>query len=373
MAEVLDWQRAVNSHQVVQHVAQVLTRGGLVALPTETVYGIAASALLPDAVDRLVEIKGRADDKPLTLAIGGAEEVLDWVPGLSQVGRRLAGRCWPGPVTLVCADGVTEGRACWLPERVRRRVCPKGSLGLRVPAHGAILQLLPLLGGPLVLTSANRSGAAEATCADAVLHAVGERLDLVVDDGPSRYGQASTVVEITGNSWNVLREGVVSAQLLETLSGCMIVFVCTGNTCRSPIAEALCKKLLAERLECLPEELPARGFVVRSAGLAAMMGGRAAPEAVAAVRELGADLTGHASRPMTAELASQADLLIAMTHGHVAALSELFPALAAQPRVLSADGMDIPDPIGADQQTYRVCARQILSCLETLVPEVQPR
>jgi protein-tyrosine phosphatase len=371
MVQVLNWQTAPDPRAVIRQAVAVLAQGRLVAFPTETVYGLAASALLPEAVERLRQSKGRTDDKPLTLAIGGAGDALDWVPGMSQLGRRLARRCWPGPVTLVFADGVECGLASRLPEPVRRAVSPAGTLGLRVPAHEAVLEALRHLPGPLALTSANAAGAPAATTADQVVGAVGDCLDLVIDDGPSHYGQASTVVQVNGNRFHVLREGVVSAADLEQLSPCLIVFVCTGNTCRSPLAEALCKKRLAERLECPVEELPQRGFVVLSAGLAAMMGGRAAEEAVEVARDLGADLARHCSQPLTADLAARADYLITMTHSHQLAVAARFGRAGARPRLLSPDGADVADPIGCDQQVYRECAQQILRHLEGLVPELQ--
>jgi protein-tyrosine phosphatase len=374
MPEILDWRTAADQRCVVRHAAEVLADGGLVAFPTETVYGIAAHALVPGAVERLALSKGRAEDKPLALAVGGPAEALDWLPALSPLGRRLARRCWPGPVTLVCGDGLEDGLAGRLPEAVRRRICPAGTVGLRSPAHAAILGVLPRLPGPLVLTSANRSGEPEATTAEEVVDALGGDLDLVIADGPSRYGQPSTVVRVAGKTWSVLREGVVAASVLERLAGCMIVFVCTGNTCRSPLAEALCKKLLAERLGCVPAELPQRGYTVVSAGLSALGGGRAAAEAIEAARELGADLDCHTSRPMTADLAAQADLLVAMTRGHLLALADYFPESAGQQpsarRLLCPEGTDVPDPIGCDRPVYRECAHLILGHVERLLPEV---
>jgi len=151
-----------------------------------------------------------------------------------------------------------------------------------------------------------------------------------------------------------------------------IVFVCTGNTCRSPLAEALCKKLLAQRLGCTVEELPRCGFVVLSAGLAAMMGASAAPEAVEAARELEADVGGHRSQPLTAPLAAQADHLVAMTRSHLLALAAQYPDLGNRARLLGGGGDDVPDPIGCDQQIYRECAQQILHHLEKFLPEIHP-
>jgi protein-tyrosine phosphatase len=371
MVQILQWQSA-DSRAIVRHAVRALAEGKLVAFPTETVYGIAASAMRADAVERLRTCKGRPEDKPLALALRGHAEALDWLPDLGPMGRRLARRCWPGPVTLVSDEGIERGLATRLPETVRRRVCPEGSLGLRVPAHEAIHQVLHELPGPLVLTSANRSGEPDATTAEQVVEAVGDGLDLVVDDGPSEYGQPSTVVRVAGGRWDVLRAGVVPAAEVERLSSCMVLFLCTGNTCRSPLAEGLCKKLLAERLGCAPEELPGRGFIVLSAGLAAMMGGEAAPEAVEAARELGADLTGHRSRPVRADLVAQADHVVAMTRSHLQALDAHFPYAGARVRLLCGNGDDVPDPIGCDQQVYRDCARDILRHLEELVPELVP-
>jgi len=370
MLNVIHWGRLTDLSQALRPAVQALRAGRLVAFPTETVYGLAASARLPEAVARLVATKGRPDEKPFTLALAHPEQALDWVPAMSPVARRLARRCWPGPLTLVCPVANEAGLTSRVHPSVRMRICPAGSLGLRIPGHEAILSVLDALAGPLVLSSANHSGAADALTADAVLRDFADHLDVLIDDGPCRYGRASTVVQVNGQSWKVLRPGIVSEESLKRLSACIIVFVCTGNTCRSPLAEALCKRLLAERLGISPLELTQRGFVVLSAGLAAMMGGAAAPEAVEVARDLGTDLTEHRSQPLTAQLVGQADYIVAMTRSHLLAMTDRFPNAAARLCLLDSDG-DIPDPIGAVQEVYRHCAQQILHGLERFVPEVQ--
>jgi protein-tyrosine phosphatase len=369
MPQVLDWQNA-DSRDLIHRAVQALAGGRLVALPTETVYGVAASGLLPAAVEKLVGARQLAEAQPLSLAVGGPAEALDWVPDMNFLGRRLARRCWPGPVTLVF-DGADRGVASRLPETVRRHVCPTGTVGLRAPAHEAVLRILRLLPGPLLLTAAARGEEPAAVTAEQVVQSLGESVDLVLNDGPSQYGQLSTVVRVDGKRWSVLREGLVPGELVQRQTACILVFVCTGNTCRSPLAEALCKKLLAEQIGCAPTELPQRGFLVLSAGVAAMMGARAAEETVAVAAELGADLTGHRSRPLTADLARQADGLVVMTHGHAQAVREQFGRLAPRLRLLDPAGGDISDPIGADLPVYRECARQIGGHLDRLVAEFQ--
>src|SRR4029077_15159258 len=141
---------------------------------------------------------------------------------------------------------------------------------------------------------------AGAVTGEAIRQRIGDRVDLLIDDGPGTHDQPATVVKVMGKSWTVVQPGVVTAEHLTQQSACLVVFVCTGNTCRSPLAEGLCKKLLAERLRCPVEELPSHCYLVLSAGLAAMSGGGAAAEAMAVAQEHGADLSRHVSRPLTA-------------------------------------------------------------------------
>src|SRR5687767_15073515 len=104
MPEVLDWRQAADPHPLVHRAARALAEGGVVAFPTDTVYALAASALIPQAVERLRQCTKRGEDRPMTLAVRGAADALDWVPEMSPLGRRLARRCWPGAVTLLFGD-----------------------------------------------------------------------------------------------------------------------------------------------------------------------------------------------------------------------------------------------------------------------------
>ena len=141
---VIDLRSAEDLRDVVHRAVQALAEGKLVAMPTETVYGLAVSARDEGAVERLLQAKGRRKDQPFSLAVKSTDDALDYVPRLSSLGRRLARRCWPGPVTLVLENDHPDSLLQRLPASVRELVSPAGTVGLRVPAHQLALDVLQL-------------------------------------------------------------------------------------------------------------------------------------------------------------------------------------------------------------------------------------
>ena len=357
------------SAEAVRRAAEALNGGGLVALPTEVGYAVAASAVHPGAVAALRGISQVRADSP-ALAVADPAEVRDWVPGVSALGERLARRCWPGPVTLAFREGIGEGLAGRLPPEVLEAARPGGTLGFWLPAHEATLAVIRRVRFPLLLAEiAPAEGAETVSLADELR----ERLAFAIDEGPLAAPGPTTRVRVEGNAWSVERPGVVAAEDVHRAAACVVVFVCTGNTCRSPMAEAVCKKMLADRLGCPVEELPARGFWVLSAGVSAMRGDFAAPEAVATAQELGGDLSQHRSRAVSADLLELADYVVAMTGGHLRALHDRFPGLVRGARLLCGEEGDLADPIGGGPEVYRACAGTIVRHLERFVAELRPR
>jgi tRNA threonylcarbamoyl adenosine modification protein (Sua5/YciO/YrdC/YwlC family) len=367
---VIDLRSAEDRRDVVHRAVQALAEGGVVAFPTETVYGLAASALDEAAVCRLVACKDRKAAKPLTLAIKSADEARDYAPDMCPLAQRLARRCWPGPVTLVVDDTHPESLVRQLPSKVQQAVSPARAIGLRVPGHQVILDVLGMLAGPLTLSSANRAGMPEAATAREVVDAFGSEISLVVDDGPCRFGQPSSVVRVQHGRYEILRAGVVPERTIKRLSSLIIVFVCTGNTCRSPMAELLCRDMVAKRLNCKIDELEDRGVLVMSAGVAALLGGRAAHEAVEAMEELGLDLRAHETQPLTEPLVRHADMIYTMTACHRDAIVSMWPSAAERTRVLATDGSEICDPIGSPVACYRRCAAEIQEKLKARLKEL---
>ena len=190
----------------------LLRRGGLVALPTETVYGLASDAADPEAVARIFAAKGRPRFNPLIAHVSGPDMAAREVE-FSGTARRLAEAFWPGPLTLVLPVRSGSATVC---ELARAGLA---TLALRMPDHGLTLEVLNAFGGPLVAPSANPSGRLSPTRAEHVREGLGARVDLVLDGGPCRVGLESTIVSVAGDTVMLLREGAVTALDIEHVTG----------------------------------------------------------------------------------------------------------------------------------------------------------
>lgn len=193
----------------VSRALLVLRRGGLVAFPTDTVYGVGSLVLQRAAVRRLYEVKGRQAEKAIPILLPGSSVIEQVAMPLNAQTRRLAERFWPGPLTLVVA------RVPDLPPEVSSGP----TVGVRVPDHPVALAILKAT-GPMAVTSANRSGTSDSRTAEEVRTALGDRVDLLIDGGRTPGGRPSTVVDCTQAVPVILREGPIPAgEILETWAG----------------------------------------------------------------------------------------------------------------------------------------------------------
>jgi protein-tyrosine phosphatase len=352
MPEGIDWRRVEKARPFARTIVAQLRRGAVVIAPSETNYLALVLAQHAEAFQRVGAWK-----LPLEVLVGpGAAR--DWFPDLSFAAQRLLKRCWPGPVTIANATSLERGLLGCLPSSARSALHRDQRLSLRRPRHAAIQHILehspePILAGPI-----------EAFHMRQVVERIGDGFDLFIDDGATEFGCGNTSVELKEQTWQVSREGAITTEQLTHQAAELILFVCTGNTCRSPMAEAICKKLLSDRLGCGMEELAKRGWVVASSGMAASRGMPAASEAREVVRTLGGDLSKHESQPLTYELVTRADHLWVMTSGHLEALEAQLPAGVAQPELLSVRGEEIGDPVGQSLAVYQACAKQMSACIE---------
>ncbi|MFI7610525.1 L-threonylcarbamoyladenylate synthase [Nonomuraea terrae] len=203
-------EKVTATNSDIEKAAGVLRAGGLVAFPTETVYGLGANAEDSAAVARVFQVKGRPPTHPLIVHIGGAEHLGEWVEDVPATARLLAERFWPGPLTLVLRRG--------------GRVSLEATGGLetvavRVPDHPVALALLSAFGGGVAGPSANRFGSVSPTTANDVRAELGDAVDFVLDGGPCEVGVESTIVDATGEIPSVLRPGGVTREDLEAVLG----------------------------------------------------------------------------------------------------------------------------------------------------------
>ncbi len=358
---------------MIRTAARAIRDRRLVVFPTETVYGIAALAS-PDVIDRLDRAKGRAAEKRYTLHVADPGELASYIPRPDARARKLIRLGWPGPVTMVfpLSPDTREHMRHRLAQEAFDALCVGDSLGIRCPDHPVAHDLLAAVGGPVVAPSANVSGEPPATTAAEAHDRLAGRVDVVLDSdawAPCRYAAGSTVVRLDRAGWKVLRAGAVPVERIREMCTLHILVVCTGNTCRSPIAEGFLRKRLSEKLNCDVDALEGVGYKVASAGVAAAAGQPASPEAVQVGHESGFDLRRHRSTPVDRGLLDQADVVLVLADGHRRQILEAYPHVAAKVQRLDEQG-DVPDPIGCDVDVYRRCAEMIRRAVNKRMDEM---
>jgi len=194
------------SDDIIETVADVLLRDGVMAYPTETFYGLGAVCFSGKAVRRIYRLKARDAGKPLSLIVSSLDMIETLAVGRPPIFHRLASEFWPGPLTLVLKA---------LPSFPARLAGPGHTIGVRIPSVPWLRRLVTKVGLPITATSANISGEGEISDPAEVLRTFNDKVDIMVDGGPTRGGQASTIVDITGRTPLILREGAVSKAQLE--------------------------------------------------------------------------------------------------------------------------------------------------------------
>jgi len=385
----------------LKKAAACIDSGGLVVFPTETVYGIACK-VDKDSLTRLDDVKKRDANKRYTLHIGNKNKLQDFVPSLSLPARKLVQNAWPGPLTIVFEVGpedINQLKNKFSDETVGL-LYRDSTIGIRCPENDIARELLNLCRFPIVAPSANITGKEPATNAKQAIEQLASSakqggidglVDIILDGGECKYKKNSTVVKISAPSASrppprfasgdegageagkgagqIIREGVYSKEQIRKMLTVNILFVCTGNTCRSPMAEGFTKKLLAEKFKCGVDRLGQIGYKIASAGVIAMNGIDASAEAIRFCASKGVDITGHKSRRLSTEILKEADYIFAMSAEHRSDIIRILPQ-AGQKCILLNDSGDINDPIGQDFEAYKTCGLIIEKAVNKRIGEL---
>lgn len=320
------------NQEEIDFAVECLKQGKIVALPTETVYGLAASSANKTAVEKLYQIKNRPKDKPFTLAISNIEKAEELAGNLSPLAYKLMHRFWPGPLTLLL------------------KAKDAGICGLRIPNNNITLEIIKKLGAAIVFPSANISGQAPALTAEDILKELEGKVDLIIDSGKAELGKPSTIIDLTGDLPKITREGAIKKEILENIfKAKTILFVCSGNTCRSVMAKGLLKKEIGKRPD----------IEIVTAGIYAFDNLPPSFETLELLKEEGIDLSGHRARHLTESLLKDSDLILTMSNNQKQAILANFPYVKNRLYLLkefakiTRDPLDIEDPIGRGRDIYK--------------------
>ncbi len=349
----------------------ILRTGGLVVFPTETVYGVGACALVDQGIVKLRKVKNRPPEQPFTVHMGRPEDVRLYAdPAADKTLDRLVRKLMPGPLTIIAQvpRPVMENRlaALGIDWEQRTLLYHEQTIGLRCPDHTVARELLSAVPGPVVASSANVAGGVEPTDAASAAAGLGDQVDLVLDGGRCQYSKASTIVTLADGRATVVRQGVYDQAYIDRILRRRLLFLCSGNTCRSPMAQVIASALLAEgqggqgRSDAVSE----------SAGAFAMEDAPMSEEAELALQSLGYVVPPHRSRLLTHRMIREADAVFCMTETHRRAALEISPESADKVMMLDPRGAEIPDPIGAGLEVYHECARRMRELIEVRMNEL---
>lgn len=379
MAKSFDWKSSTDQRDIVHIVVQTLVEGRLAVLPTETAYHVVCSALQGEAVRQLNSLLLSKKVASPSLLVRDSAESFDYSPGMSRVARRAAYRGWPGPLVLelpidLNAEQLEQfsGNVSLvhrLPEEAKSLLVSDGHIAQRVVPHPVVAEAMNLTPGPLIAAPCIGEGKASISNAAFAKESLDEHCTVVVDDGDTHFGGFAMRVRVSGGSCDVKEFGVIEPDMRDRLFELIVLIVCTGNTCRSPMAEVLMKKRLAERFPDAFANQQSR-IHVSSAGLNAFPGGPASSEAQLVMEKCGLNLGSHQSRTVTEQGLRQADLVLTMTNGHRNAILNQFPELEDKVHLLSGGREDVSDPFGGPESVYAACAEQIDGFIEKWVDRI---
>jgi protein-tyrosine-phosphatase/tRNA A37 threonylcarbamoyladenosine synthetase subunit TsaC/SUA5/YrdC len=355
MTKILDWKKSDDPRDVVHLAVQALAEGHIVALPSSSSYILVASGLKHVSIETLASFN-QPTSMGLCLLIRSPDETLDYFPNVSPAARRLGRKAWPGPVALSLSDSHPSSLFRCLDSRTTALLSDSnGRIRVWQPQHEVLDYVCKLASGPLIGCLANSGTELFSGCLNETDQS---QSVLAIDDGPVESPGEPTVIQIDGNQGQIVRQGILTPEALKGMSQFMVLFVCTGNTCRSPMAQAIMQKKIIERLQNTDKGTDG-SVIALSAGVSAFGGDPASHGAATAIRNFGANLDRHQSTQLNSYLVEQADIILAMGNRHRQVIVSQWPNAAHKVHLISPDGGEINDPFGGPVEVYQRCAQQL--------------
>lgn len=334
-------------YKALSECVSILDKGGIVGFPTETVYGLGANSDNSKALKRLWELKKRPQNKPFTMHISPLQRIDDFTADNSTEVYKLIDKFWPGPLTLIVA-GKKRGE----------------TIGLRCPSSRIAQDLINRSTHTLVATSANLSGSPAAIEAQDVLGNFADKVEAIIDAGRTKLALESSIVDLSIRPVGYPRIAVISKERIEkVLSTKVVLFVCTGNSCRSVMAKALLEKRIKESGK--------PNIEVIDAGTGTFGGMFPTAQTIELLAREGIDISAHTSAQLTRRIVRKSDLILVMSKMHREQILSIEPQAKEKVFLLKEFAFgrgvgdpDIPDPIGQDMETYESCFRTIKQSIE---------
>jgi L-threonylcarbamoyladenylate synthase len=373
-AEYLKVSSENPSRKILDRAVSVLKSGGVIIYPTDTLYGFGALVNNREAIDKIYQIKKRDREKPFTILVNSRADAEKIAGGMTLNERKIFESLLPGKITLLI--------------KARKKISIPGlehvdKIGFRIPGSKLCRQLVRLSGSPISSSSVNISKKENLGRIEDISLEFGRKVDLILDGGKINSLKGSSVLDISIFPPVLMREGEVSKQLLEKKLGLtlrlgysrkyVITFICSGNICRSPMAEGILRKKL-------DKEIFKDKVEVNSAGTLNLPASTASIESINIAGEHQVDLNNHLSRPVDRLIVDRAHLVLCMAEEHYDELTRRYPEdkhKIFMLRRFEKEGLvgdaSIEDPIGRDEEFYSQIYDQIEEEIERILPFIMKR
>lgn len=364
--------------KIIARAVQILKQGGVLAYPTDTLYGLGVDVFNDKALSKLFLLKKRKTNEAISFIIDSLDTLEKFIGKIDPVKRKQIKKLLPGKYTIIIENENPQSQI--KSDFLSSRKHALNKIGFRIPDHPIVHRLCGGLGAPITSTSANISGQNNVSSVTEVVAHFGNRLDCILDAGPISDNRGSTVIDFTKNPYMIMRQGEVSlARIREILPGVpfqlrknkmVVLFVCSGNICRSPMAEGILKSALEKTKYAVY-------FDIKSAGTLNIASVPAYDFSLKVADEHQVDLFGHRSRPITDELINQADIVFCMALNHLNYLKARYPnnkekfvLLREWNREALLSNPSIADPIGHDLDFFRKTYQDIQTEINRILPHL---